>query len=104
MGLSTLRSICGTRGECPELVGELASLISGHDLPEVRAAALEIVAQAEALGSPYGIAVASTALRDQSEEVTAAALTTLRKLWKPNDPQAVEMLKDLVLPGGVQTK
>jgi len=102
--LSTLRSICGTSGECPELVGELASLISGHELPEVRAAALEIVAQAEALGSPYGISVASTALRDQSEDVTAAALTTLRKLWKPNDPQAVETLKDLVLPGGAQTK
>lgn len=102
--LSTLRSICGTRGECTDLVGELASLISGHELPEVRAAALDIVGQAEALGSPYGIAVASNALRDQNEEVTAAALTTLRKLWTPSDPQAVETLKNLVLPGGAQTK
>jgi len=102
--LSTLRTISGTRGECTELIGELASLISGHELPEVRAAALEIVGQAEVPGSPYGIAVASNALRDQSEEVTAAALTTLRKLWQQNDPQAVQTLKDLVLPGNAQTK
>jgi len=102
--LSTLRCICGSRGECPELVGELASLISGHELPEVRAAALEIVAQAEALDGPYGIGVASNALRDQSEEVTAAALTTLRKLWNHKHPQAVETLKDLLLPGNAQSK
>jgi len=102
-GLSTLKTICPMRGECQEVISDFARLVGTHEDPEVRAAALELVAQAEAVGGARGIGVAAAALRDPVELVASAALAAMRRLCKPGDTDAIATMAALISQGNLQS-
>lgn len=103
VGLSTLRSICGPRGEVGDFIEDLAAMSVKHRDAEVRAGALELIGQAEAVGRACGIRVATQALSDSAEGVRQTALASLRRLWAHRDPQAISTLTALILPGPSQS-
>eukprot|EP00747_Dinoflagellata_sp_TGD_P221809 gnl/TRDRNA2_/TRDRNA2_93588_c0_seq1.p1 gnl/TRDRNA2_/TRDRNA2_93588_c0~~gnl/TRDRNA2_/TRDRNA2_93588_c0_seq1.p1 ORF type:complete len:336 (-),score=57.64 gnl/TRDRNA2_/TRDRNA2_93588_c0_seq1:121-1059(-) len=94
--LKTLQQIGGARGKSRELLEEAAGLASNHEEQSVRVAAMELVGQLEQVGGSFGISAASTGLCDADADVRQASMGTLRQLLRKGDPDAVNLLCNLI--------
>lgn len=97
VGWATLAQVCGPEGACPEFLPDLAAVAADRGLwPEVRAQALELVAQLEEKGGLFGIGIATTAaMEDRDEDVAVTALQSLRRMCRRGDAETVAQLAQL---------
>lgn len=89
VGLRSLKQTV-TKSNFDELLGLLRS-----SEPEVRIFALQLLGQVEEVGGRAGMEVASAAIEDNDEEVSAAAMVLLCKLAPKGDSDSVNLMARL---------